>query len=85
MPGSNCSIFGCNTSRRHKGIAIFRLPNAKKDEETAKWSKEMLSIITRDRVMDDNLKKMIEKNNVFVCEKHFREQDIYHCKFGILL
>jgi len=40
MPGANCSIFGCSTSIKTKGIAIFRVPTGNDD--------------TRDRVIDQN-------------------------------
>ena len=26
MPGENCAIFGCPTSRRHPSISIFKVP-----------------------------------------------------------
>ena len=27
MPGANCIIFGCSTSRRHCEISIFKIPS----------------------------------------------------------
>ena len=27
MPGVNCSVFGCGSSRRHTGLGIFKLPS----------------------------------------------------------
>ena len=41
---------------RHKEISLFKLPTAK-DETTEKWRKEMLNVITKDRVVDANFKK----------------------------
>ena len=79
MTGSNCSIVGCNISRRHKGVSIMRIPSGKKYGEE-QWRKDMLSIITKDRVIDERFQKMIDKNNVFVCEKHFKKEDLYYCK-----
>ena len=35
MPGDNCVMFGCETSRRTKGVGIWKLPNAKEDHK--KW------------------------------------------------
>ena len=40
----------------------------------------MLGVMTKDRVVDTNSKKQIEKDHVFVCEKHFRECDMYTCQ-----
>ena len=32
MPGDNCSVFGCGTSRRTKGVGIWKLPKAKDED-----------------------------------------------------
>ena len=32
MPGDNCFMFGCGTSRRTKGVGIWKLPNAKDED-----------------------------------------------------
>ena len=37
----------------------------------------MLNVIIKDRVVDANFKKQIEKDHVYVCEQHFRECDMY--------
>ena len=73
MPGANCSVFGCTTSRRkkYKGVSIFKLPSSSKSPSNKKWRNEILNIITKDRVIDDNFKKQIESGNIFICEKHF--------------
>ena len=69
MPGANCSIYGCGTSRRNEGVGIFRLPSAK-DDNTKKWRSEILNVISKDRVVNASFKEKIEKNTVYVCEKH---------------
>ena len=76
MPGENCAFVGSSSNRRHKEISLFKLPTAK-DETTKKWRREMLNVKTKDRVVDANSKKQIEKDRVYVCEKHFRECDMY--------
>ena len=76
MPVENCAFVGCSSNRRHKEISLFKLPTAK-DETTKKWRREMLNVKTKDRVVDANSKKQIEKDRVYVCEKHFRECDMY--------
>jgi len=80
MPGANCSIYGCNTSRNHKDIGIFGIPTSK-DDFTKKWREEMLNIIIKGRVKDESLQRQIDKNTLHVCELHFNEEDIYYCKF----
>jgi len=32
MPGDNCAVFGCGSSRRTKGIGIWKLPAPRNDE-----------------------------------------------------
>lgn len=75
MPGANCSIFGCNTSRKHKGISIFKVPKAK-NERYKVWRKDWLQIITRTHVVDESLSKQINNDSLHVCEKHFKEEDV---------
>ncbi len=82
MPGANCSIFGCGTSRKHVGVAIFRIP-AETDELSKKTRKAWISIITKDRVVDDSLRRQIESGNLYVCKKHFKNEE-YDCRKCIL-
>ena len=77
MPGANCSIFGCSTSRKTKNVGIFKIPSASNQE----WRSVMLNIITKDRVVDAGFKQQISNNTVYVCEKHFSEDEIYRCKY----
>ena len=60
MPGANCAIFGCGTSRKQK-ISIFA-----KGEFYKKWNRDILNIITWDRVVDEKLKKLIHENKLFI-------------------
>ena len=78
MPGSNCAIPGCGTTRRSKfsGISLFGLPpNNSEDSEKMKWREELLSIITKYRVVDEGLKKQICNNTLKICEKHFNDDE----------
>ena len=75
MPGANCSIFGSGTSRRNTGVGIFRLPSGK-DENSRQTRDEWIKVITRDRVVDANFRNIIEAGNVYVCEKHFKKEEI---------
>ena len=79
--GANCSIYGCHTSRKHKDIGIFCMPTAK-DEFTKQWRAEMINIILRDRVIDESLQRQIDNNTLHICELHFKEEDLYYCKFN---
>jgi hypothetical protein len=70
MPGANCSIFGCNTSRKTTAISIFVLPKGE-DELSRKTHKEWLRQIKRNRVIDQDLRWQIEVRTVHICKKHF--------------
>ena len=75
MPGANCSIFGCSTSRKSKGIAIFRIPTAD-DEYSTEWRNKIVAIITRDREIDKCLRKQIEQRTLHTCELHYPEETL---------
>ena len=91
MPGANCSIFGCSTSRSKTGIGIFKVPLPTTDFNK-KWRQELIAIITKDRVVDASLKRQIEthlytfvkgtfaKNNcIFIrLVKHLKKVYIQH-------
>ena len=84
MPGGNCSIFGCNTSGRHKGIAIFKLP--KENSDLAKETRnEWVRIITKHREVDKDLRRQIREGNLHICEKHFEKKCINESKFLYLV
>ena len=76
MPGENCAIVGCSTSRRHKGISIFKvlLPN---NEFNKKWNRDLINIITKDRQVDEPLKKRIASCNLYICGRHFSPEQIW--------
>ena len=80
MPGSNCSIFGCSTSRKTTGVSIFKVPGGN-DEFNTKWRKNLVHIITRERVIDKDLKRQIENRSLHICERHFSEEDICRSRF----
>ena len=80
MPGENCAIFGCSTSRRHKGVSIFKIPVAK-DEENKNWVRQLINIVTKDRQVDELLKKRIESGRIYICERHFTPEQFYVCKY----
>ena len=79
MPGDNCAVFGCRSSRREKRIGIWKLPAAK-DEEHKKWREDCLREITKMQEIDQDFRKRIESDKVFTCEKHFEADDIEICE-----
>ena len=75
MPGENCSVFGCTTCRRMKGIGIWKLP-APRNPEHKKWREDWLSQIMKTQTVDKDFLKIINDNKVFTCEKHFNNEDV---------
>ncbi|XP_022788458.1 uncharacterized protein LOC111328321 [Stylophora pistillata] len=75
MPGDNCSVVGCGTCRKTKGIGIWKLP-APRNEAYRKWREDWLHELKKYRVTDSNFQRQIENDKVFTCEKHFHENDI---------
>ena len=84
MPGVNCSIKGCSTSRRTKGISIFKIPKASNVTQK-ELRNELVSVITRDREIDQDLGRQIKEDGIHICEKHFNTDDMYHCKHFFLV
>ena len=81
MPGANCSIYGCGTNRRHKGVSIFKTPSASKYASMSKkdleeWRSKFIGQILKDRVVDEALQKQIDAGTLRVCQKHFKEECI---------
>ena len=79
MLGEICSIYGCSASRRYTGVAFFKVPK-ETDDFTKKWTSELINIITKDRVVDDVLRKKIndsEHKKLWICELHFSPEQIW--------
>ena len=72
MPGANCSIFGCTTSRYRKGISVFKVPIGD-DTFNKNWRDQLVNIVTKDRKVNDGLKQQIQKRTIHICELHFEE------------
>ena len=64
---ANCSIYGCHSTRRpeYAGIGIYKVPSG--NDEFEKNCREKLEfIITKDRVMDEPLRKRIERRKLYI-------------------
>ena len=75
MPGANCAILNCSTSRNKKGIAIFRVPTGE-DDFSKKWRENIINIVTKDRIIDGSLRKQIENKSLYTCELHYPEDKL---------
>ena len=53
MPGDNCAIPGCSTSRATPGVALLGMPgNNDECEYNVNWRKSIVDMITKIRVVD---------------------------------
>jgi len=68
-------VFNFYTSRKSKGIAIFRVPTGD-DNYSTQWRKKIVDIVTRDREIDSSLRSQIEKRALHTCELHYPEETL---------
>ena len=78
MPGENCAFPKCSTSRKDKGISLFKVPTPDKtNDESIKWTKDLIDIILKYRVKDQFLIKRMRSYKLYICAKHFTPDQIY--------
>ena len=85
MPGANCSIYGCGSCRNEKTkensvgpkFGIFKLSA----NWSAEWRSKFINAVTKDREVTAELRQNIAENKVWVCERHFKEEEIFRCKY----
>ena len=86
MPGANCCIPECGTCRRHEGIGLFKIPKKKSEDsynfkEHEKWRVALINEVTKVREVDKDFQNQLDKGNVSICERHFKSDNIDHCKY----
>ena len=78
MPGEKCAFPRCSTSRKYKGIILFKVPAPDKtNDERIKWTKNLIDIILKYRVKDQSLIKRMQSYKLYICETHFAPDQIY--------
>ena len=80
MPSANCSILGCNISRKNVGVSIVALPKGD-DDLSKKVREQWVKQIMRNRVVDQDFQRQIEAHTLHVCERRFEEIYIEKRKF----
>ena len=70
MPGANCFFPECGASRtkNYQGVRIFQIP-MRKNKFYTKWNNVV-------RMLDKDLKTRTLEGNIYVCERHFKKEDI---------
>ena len=76
----NCTFNECfknraNKSGKYQSLALFKL-TGRKGEFYEKWKKEVLNIVTKYKHVDANFKKQIQSGNIYICEKHYKKEDV---------
>ena len=83
MPGDNCAIPGCSTSRATPSVALLGM--LKNDDAcNVNWRKSIAVMITRMQVVDASLKRQIGGKSLHFCEKHHLEEKLIQCKYKIM-
>ena len=78
MLGENCAFPKCSTSRKDKGISLFKVPTPDKtNHESIKWTKDLIDIILKYHVKDQSLIKRMQSYKLYICERHFIPDQIY--------
>ena len=80
--GANCSIFGCSSSRTKSDVTILKVPQGG-DVWSSSWRKSIMSVVTKDRVIDEAMRDRIKKN-IFVCERHYSEAQLIRYMYKII-
>ena len=77
MPGANCALPQCGTTRREKyeSVGIFQV-SQRTSERYVAWKKAVYDVVSKYREEDRAFKKQIEAGNVWICEKHYKPEDI---------
>ena len=88
MPGANCWFNLCGVSRRRgtsqsESLSLFKLPTGH-DEKSKQWRRDVLNIVTKYRVKDENFKRQLDNDTLYICEKYYKPDDITIRKCMIL-
>ena len=76
MPRENCAFTKCSTSR--KGISSFKIPIPDEtNDESIKWTKDLIDIILKHRVKDQSLIRLMQSYKLYICERHFTPDLMY--------
>ena len=82
----NCAFPTCTVSqtKKYAGVSLFKLPTRKSEFYTA-WRKNLLDLLSKYRDMDSSFKKDVMdcKRELFICERHYAEEDIEFTKTGM--
>ena len=90
MPRGTCDIFGCKSSKISKEdkenqcspSSLFKVC-VRSDDFSKKWKEDVIQVVTRyrDPATDQKLRKNIAAGKIYVCEKHYSNDQLLHRKY----
>ena len=80
MPGLICCFPQCGSCSRGN-LAVFKITNRTGDFYQ-EWRKQVLDIVKKCRVFDNDFHRQLDNGRVAICEAHYKKEDIEHTKTG---
>ena len=78
MSAENCAFPKSNTSRKDKGISLFKVSTPDRtNDKSIKWTKDPIDIILKYHVKDQSLIKRMQSYKLYICERHVTPDQIY--------
>ena len=78
MPGKNCFILNCPVSRKAQYLlCIYKVSSGTNEFESTRRDK-LVAVVVRLREVGSALKERIQKKKIFICQRHFRDDQIVH-------
>ena len=55
-----------------------------KDDAHRRWRDEWLGELKKTREIDQDFRRQIKDDKIYICKKHFDPEDIETCKYGFV-
>ena len=79
MPGRNCAFPQCTSceTEKHAAVKFFQITTRKSEYyDYEGWRDKIINILSRYRVMGKAEKERIAKGRMYICSRHYAEEDI---------
>ena len=67
-----------------KKLVSSRFQKQNLEYQRIKWREDLINVITRGRLIDSDLKRKTNEDRLHIYEKHFKKEEIEHCKLILL-
>ena len=77
MPGANCAFPESTVSRtaKYQGTRTFQIP-MRDDDFHVNWRNNIVAVLGRYRVMEKAVRECILTGKIYICERHFKTEEI---------